>query len=103
MKERLRYRTIQLYEFVKIEYEKKRFVARRNFEQMFESIVDIFDEGNNISFNKIRLKYLPKGSAHVSHATGESEWYTPSSYVEAIHRTMGGIYIDPASTEEAIK
>jgi len=99
----LGYLTIELYKYVKTEYEKKRFHGRGNFEEMFEAIVDIFDEGNNISFNKIRLKYLSKGSAHVSHATGESEWYTPFSYIEAIHRTMGGIDVDPASTEEANK
>jgi len=48
-----------------------------HFEGMFESIIDIFEEGNNISFKKILTKYLPGNKAHVSHATGESEWYTP--------------------------
>jgi len=50
LKERLGYLTIELYQYVKTEYEKKRLHARTNFEGMFEVIVDIFDEGNNINY-----------------------------------------------------
>lgn len=40
---------------------------------------------------------------HVSHNTGESEWFTPPEYIEAARCVMGGIDVDPATTERANK
>lgn len=49
-----------------------------------------------------RLAWGNNGSV-VEKYTGEDEWYTPSEYVESVRSVLGGIDLDPASSEQANK
>ena len=44
---------------------------------------------------------VKKAKAHVSHNTGEKEWYTPPEYIASAKKVMKKIDCDPASSEIA--
>lgn len=50
---------------------------------------------------KPTLEDIQKARAHVSYNSGENEWYTPPEFIKATIDVMGGIDLDPASSEIA--
>jgi len=65
-------------------------------EQKFEAYI----EEKKASKEEITTAGILK-MPHVSHNSGNNEWYTPKEYIEAARVVLGSIDLDPASSEVA--
>ena len=48
-----------------------------------------------------RTADLQPATNHRAEGTGENEWHTPAKYIEAARKVLGGIDVDPASSDAA--
>lgn len=49
------------------------------------------------------MRHIGSGPIIAGRHTGEIEWYTPEKYIESVRKVMGGIDLDPASSDKAQK
>lgn len=70
-------------------------LAEKSKSELDEWLEGIRDE------TRYKLPSLFGAATHVANNSGENEWYTPPEYLEAACKTMGGIDLDPATSELA--
>lgn len=76
-------------------------IAKMPAEKFEEFITETKESGGEIT-TAAALK-IASGQPHVSHNSGENEWYTPAEYVNAARELLGEIDLDPASSGAANK
>lgn len=72
-------------------------------EKEFEQRIDSYRESVAEQGERAMADLIAAGEKHVrgTFGTGENEWYTPAEHLEFARQVLGGIDLDPASSEVA--
>lgn len=71
-------------------------------QEKFERLVDTWRERTTTEPVRVGVDVLAP-TAHVSQNSGDNEWFTPAEFIEPARKLLGGIDLDPASSDEANK
>lgn len=76
-------------------------IPESEFEQAIQETKEAGGELTEAEMLRVAKGERRESAPHVSHNSGNNEWYTPQEYIQGARDVMGGIDTDPASSDAA--